>query len=255
MLLFGPRLAWFLFLPCLVNATLVTSACEQCNRTRCDQLFNHRDGPIGRVLSGKSLGATFRLVGNLGPMLGNLGQSYTIYYTFARCFRLEIIIGFPNILGPRAKSAQGSNRQRAWKYVAVPGSVSITSIFEFSIWESQISNKLIVVVFLTRCRISMCQGLGPIKHEFFFRKSTRMQQFFLEHFPPSSCALTCTLPTRQLSNFRLTFPGCANSSRLKCFQAERTRQFFQAEIRTTGSQAIVNSSIRTTDRQQLYHEP
>ena len=26
-------------------------------------------------------------------------------------------------------------------------------------------NKLIVDVFLTRCRISMCQGLGPKKHD------------------------------------------------------------------------------------------
>ena len=46
-------------------------------------------------------------------------------------------------------------------------SVSIFSIFGF--WDSNLRvsnpNKLIVDVFLTWCRISMCQGLGPKKHD------------------------------------------------------------------------------------------
>ena len=39
--------------------------------------------------------------------------------------------------------------------------------FNLRIFNSRVSNpsKLIVDVFLTRCRISMCQGLGPKKHD------------------------------------------------------------------------------------------
>ena len=48
--------------------------------------------------------------------------------------------------------------------------VSIISIFEFSIWESQIRTNSLWI-FWTRCRISMCQGLGP-KNTMKFRKST-----------------------------------------------------------------------------------
>ena len=44
-------------------------------------------------------------------------------------------------------------------------SVSIVSIFEFSIRESQIRTNLLRMFLLTRCRISMCQGLGPKKHD------------------------------------------------------------------------------------------
>ena len=44
-------------------------------------------------------------------------------------------------------------------------SVSVISIFEFSILRASNPNKSIVDVFLTRCRISMCQGLGPKKHD------------------------------------------------------------------------------------------
>ena len=39
--------------------------------------------------------------------------------------------------------------------------------FNLRIFNLRVSNpnKLIVDVFLTRCRISMCQGLGPKKHD------------------------------------------------------------------------------------------
>ena len=45
--------------------------------------------------------------------------------------------------------------------------------FNLRIFNLRVSNpnKLIVDVFLTRCRISMCQGLGP-KNTIEFRKST-----------------------------------------------------------------------------------
>ena len=45
--------------------------------------------------------------------------------------------------------------------------------FNLRIFNSRVSNpnKLIVDDFLTRCRISMCQGLGP-KNTMKFRKST-----------------------------------------------------------------------------------
>ena len=44
-------------------------------------------------------------------------------------------------------------------------SVSIILIFEFSIWESRIRTNWLWMFLLTRCRISMCQGLGPKKHD------------------------------------------------------------------------------------------
>ena len=49
---------------------------------------------------------------------------------------------------------------------ALPRTVGFHN-FNLRIFNLRVSNpnKLIVVVFLTRCRISMCQGLGPKKHD------------------------------------------------------------------------------------------
>ena len=83
-------------------------------------------------------------------------------------------------------------------------SVSIISIFELApgsrisvgfhnfnlrIFNLRVSNpnKLIVDVFLTLCRISMCQGLGPTKNTMTFRKSTVLGA------PPTSISLSLSL--------------------------------------------------------------
>ena len=68
-----------------------------------------------------------------------------------------------------ARSA--AHRLPRWPQLSLPACQGASTVgfhnFNLRIFNLRVSNpnKLIVDVFLTRCRISMCQGLGPKKHD------------------------------------------------------------------------------------------
>ena len=102
----------------------------------------------------------------------------------SRSFRSLVINEFASFLTTCRKEAEASFPLPLMGPYDLQGTVGFHN-FNLRIFNLRVSNpnKLIVDVFLTRCRTSMCQGLGPKKHD----EISEIDRTTLSYRLPGSC--------------------------------------------------------------------
>ena len=129
--------------------------------------------------------------------------------------------------------------------------------FNLRISNFRVSNpsKLIVDVFLTRCRISMCQGLGPNKHDEISeidrtsaapRSLCASANRACRNSPRSTFVAKCGQHVATYGNMRQNISkcGCYNSyNSYYTYNNRYIRQHVRAESKTTTTTTIITTTI------------